>query len=276
VWARARGAHTRLLGITFMDETLGIYVRDDDPAESVGDLAGRRIGLPRRPGLMFDFWRFAAEKGFRSALRCHEMSWAAVTAVDVIEDPDHGAVSAAGEPAPLRCEYRGQLQALLEGRIDALFGKGPALARLERESRGRMRLLFDVASSPAISDRVNNSTPRLVTAGSRLVDEHREAVVTYLQGLIRAARWAGRHVAETRDIFARECAVDAGAIDRYLAAGYAEKLVPQLDDELMGTVESLKSFLLDHGYLAADFAIGNWTDPEPLREAQSREREEGA
>ena len=39
VWARAGGAHTLLLGITFMEETLGIFVRDDDPAQGVADLA---------------------------------------------------------------------------------------------------------------------------------------------------------------------------------------------------------------------------------------------
>ena len=41
VWARARGADTRLLGITFMDETQGVFVRQDDPptAETAPDEA---------------------------------------------------------------------------------------------------------------------------------------------------------------------------------------------------------------------------------------------
>lgn len=42
MWARARGGDTQLLGITFMDEILGIFVRADDSARTVADLAGRR------------------------------------------------------------------------------------------------------------------------------------------------------------------------------------------------------------------------------------------
>ena len=280
VWARAGGADSRLLGITFMDETLGIFVRSADPAESMLDLAGRRIGLPVWPRLIFNFWRFAAEKGFHSALKCHGMPETAVTVVDVVEGRDSAEYPegrlAGGEPDLRRCNYRGQLQALLDGRIDAMFGKGLELASLEREASGRIRLLFDVASSPDMIDRVNNSTPRLVTAGARLVNEDREVVIRYLQGLLRAARWAPQHATEARDIIARECAVEARAIDQYLPANYTTMLVPAITAELLGTVEVLKSFLLRRGYLAGDFAVEDWVDPEPLLEAQLREHQRGA
>ncbi|HEX2796318.1 MAG TPA: hypothetical protein VHN38_04485, partial [Immundisolibacter sp.] len=35
VWARSRGADTSLLGISFVEETLGLFVRADDPIHSV-------------------------------------------------------------------------------------------------------------------------------------------------------------------------------------------------------------------------------------------------
>ena len=280
VWARARGANSKLLGITFMEETLGIFVRKDDPAESMLNLAGRRIGLPLWPGLVFDFWRFAAEKGFHSALKCHGMREAAVTVVNVVESSgsvgEPEACLGEGEPDLRRCNYRGQLQALLEGGIDAMFGKGLELALLEREAGGRIRLLFNVANSPEMTDRVNNSTPRLLTAGGRLVSENREVVIRYLQGLLRAGKWAQRHATETRDIVGRECAVEARAIDRYLRADYARRLMPEITAKLLGAVDVLKSFLLRWGYLAGDFAIEDWVDPEPLREAQLREQQTGA
>jgi ABC-type nitrate/sulfonate/bicarbonate transport system substrate-binding protein len=277
VWARARGAETRLLGITFMEETLGIFVRDDDPAQNVRALAGRRIGLPVWRGLAFDFWRFAAQKGFQSALRRHGVDESAVTAVDIEEGvaapARRGTSSSEGGPDERECNYRGQLEALLDGRIDAMFGKGLELAPLERRAGRRVRLLYDLATSPERSDRVNNSTPRLVTASARLVDEHGELVVRYMQALLRAARWAGTHAAKTRDIVSRQCAVDPQAVERYLNTGYAKHFAPELTSELRRSVDVLKSFLLRWGYLAGDFSIDDWIDPGPLRQAQSREYE---
>jgi len=200
--------------------------------------------------------------------------------VEVIEgragSGDPNAFSGAGETDHRRCNYRDQLQALLDGRIDAMFGKGPEIASLERAAGGRIRMLFDVARSPEIGDRVNNSTPRLVTAGARLVNEEREAVVRFLQGLIRAARWAPRHADETRKIVARECGMDADEVERYLRADYTTRLMPAITAELLGTLEALKAFLLARGYLAGDFALADWVDPEPLREARLREHGSGA
>ncbi|MCP4768618.1 MAG: hypothetical protein GY875_20440 [Gammaproteobacteria bacterium] len=49
IWARAQGIENRLLGVTFMEELQGIFVRSDDCAEGVADLAGRRIALPVWP-----------------------------------------------------------------------------------------------------------------------------------------------------------------------------------------------------------------------------------
>ena len=60
VCARANGVDSVVLGITFMEALLGVFVRADDPAGSVADLAGRRLAFPVWPRLVFNFWRFAA------------------------------------------------------------------------------------------------------------------------------------------------------------------------------------------------------------------------
>jgi ABC-type nitrate/sulfonate/bicarbonate transport system substrate-binding protein len=274
VWARARGADTRLVALTFMDETQAIFVRDADTARSVGDLVGRRIGLPVWPRLVFNFWRFAAEKGFDSALRRHGLRADSVRVVDIVEsdDADERAVAAYdGERALRRSPYRSQLRALLDGRIDAMFGKGLELALLEAEARGRIRMLFDVSTSDEIADRVNNSTPRLVTVGSRVIDEDFDAVVRYLQALLRAATWARRHAGLVPGIVARECGIDADGVGRYLVGGYATKLAPRIDHELLATVDIVKSFLVTRRYVERDFALSAWVDRRPLREAQRRE-----
>ena len=110
VWARANGGDSVMLGITFMEEFQGVFVRTDDPAASVADLAGRRLALPVWPRLVFNFWRFAALKGLTSALKVHGVAPDAVRFVDIVEgwDPsERRNVGTQDLDAPARCEYRG-------------------------------------------------------------------------------------------------------------------------------------------------------------------------
>ena len=274
VWARARGVDSVLLGITFMEEMLGIFVRADESATTILDLAGRRFALPVWPKLVFNFWRFAALKGVCSALRVHAMTLNDIELVDVVEgwDPhERRNVQRSDAPSAPRCEYRSQLRALLDGQVDAVFGKGPEAALLEREGNGRIRRIFDLRSSPAMADRVNNSTPRLLTTSREVIETHWEAVVRYLQTLIRAARWALGHPQETRELIARECGVSSPVIELYLEDAYATKLAPGMSDELMETVEIQKAFLLRHGFIENDFSIDDWSASLPLAEAERRE-----
>lgn len=275
LWARARGADSRLLGVTFMEELLGIYVRADDAALSVVDLADRRIGLPVWPSLVFDFWRFAAEKGFHSALTRHGLRDTDVEGVNVVENPGSNRKRSGdnrdGDRGGPVYGYRRQKEALLEHRVDAIFGKGAEAAVLEREAGGRIRLLYDLRSSPDIGDRVNNSTPRLVTTSTSLVRDHPEAVIRYLQGILRAARWAPRHPEEAASIIALECGIAPSDVERCFQPNYAQRLVPAITPELLGTVEVMKSFLSERGYLARDFALERWVDAAPLEEALRRE-----
>ncbi|HEY6759554.1 MAG TPA: hypothetical protein VI318_08695, partial [Baekduia sp.] len=70
LWARSRGADTRLVGLTWIDERQAIVVRaDDELAGGAGALAGRRVAIPARPGEAIDFWRAMALAGFAGALR---------------------------------------------------------------------------------------------------------------------------------------------------------------------------------------------------------------
>ncbi len=275
IWARANGASTRLLAITFMEEVLGIYVRADDPAQGMPDLAGRRCALPVWPKLIFNFFRFAAEKGFHSALKVHDMDETDVKFVDVVESDDpHRIINsdfASGRPRDNRSYYHAQLTALLQGRADAIFAKGGEVAQLEREAHGRIRRLYDVAASPTIADRVNNSTPRLLTVSASLVRDHPEAVVRYVQTLVRAARWGEEHPGEAAQAIAAEAGIAAEDIGACFEPRYPAKLMPSLDADLLNALAVMKSFLLQRGYVGRDFAVDEWLAPEPLAEARARE-----
>ena len=270
VWARANGVDSVVLGITFMEELLGVFVRADDPARSVADLAGRRLGLPVWPRLVFNFWRFAASKGLRSALAVHGMRDEDVEFVDVVEgwDPHERRNVGRSELAhPARCEYRGQLEALLAGEVDAIFGKGPEAALLQREADGRIRLLYDLRQASAVAARVNNSTPRLLTTSRHLVDGHFGAVVRYVRTLIRAAHWVEANNIEARRLIARECSVGQDEMEACLEADYAGKFLPSLSDELIDALAVMKSFLYERRFIARDFALEDWIDSRPLTEA---------
>jgi ABC-type nitrate/sulfonate/bicarbonate transport system substrate-binding protein len=275
LWARANGADTRLIGITLMEELLGIYVRADDPATTVGDLAGRRVGLPVFPTLVFDFWRFAARKGFHSALGRHGLSMADVRAVDVVEDGARaawrvGSLRAGGSGPPVH-GYSGQLRELLAGRVDAVFGKGAEAAVLEREGGGRIRLLYDLRTSPAIADRVNNSTPRLVTASARLVRGEPEAAIRYLQGLVRASRWARKHPVAAGAVVAGDCGIAPEDVVHCFEPEFAARFAPALSPGLIAAVATLQACLGACGELSRDFPLDAWIDAGPLAEALARE-----
>ena len=270
VWARANAVDSVVLGITFMEELLGVFVRADDPAGSVADLAGRRLALPVWPRLVFNFWRFAALKGLHSALAVHGLRDDDVEFVDIVEgwDPHERMNVARSDPdQPARCEYRNQLGALLAEEVDAIFGKGPEAALLRREAGGRIRLLYDLREVSAVADRVNNSTPRLLTTSRHLVDHHFAAVVRYVRTLIRAARWVEANDVEARRLIARECSVGQDEMETCLESDYAGKFLPKLSDDLVEALAVMKSFLYERRFIDRDFALEEWIDSRPLVEA---------
>ena len=177
---------------------------------------------------------------------------------------------------PARCEYRNQLEALLAGEVDAIFGKGLEAALLQRDAGGRIRLLYDLRQANAVADRVNNSTPRLLTTSRHLVDRHFAAVVRYLRTLIRAAQWVEANNAEARRLIACECSVGRDEIETYLESDYAEKFLPRLSDELVETLAVMKSFLFERRFIVQDFALEAWIDSRPLAEAYRLEGLEAA
>lgn len=275
IWAYANGAKTKLLGITFMEEKLGIYVRADDPATSMKDLAGRRLALPVWPKLVFNFFRFAAEKAFYSALRVHGMSERDIRYVDVPEMDDPADIVnpdfADGKARAPRTHYHGELEALLRGEVDAIFGKGGEAAVLERHGAGRIRLLYDVRTSPEMADRVNNSTPRLLTVSANLLEDDFAAVTKYVQTLVRSALWGRQHPEEAGRLVAAESGFDSRDIPNCYEPDFTAKLMLETSPQMIAMLEVMKSFLHERGYIPRNFDTMEWLDPRPLAEARARE-----
>jgi len=54
IWARANGVPTRLLGLTWLNEAQAIVTTPDAGIDSVGDLVGSRVAIPRASGGIVD------------------------------------------------------------------------------------------------------------------------------------------------------------------------------------------------------------------------------
>ena len=118
------------------------------------------------------------------------------------------------------------------------------------------------------ADRVNNSTPRLLTTSRQLVDDHFPAVVRYLRTLIRAARWVESNRTEAVRLVARECSVGRDAMETCLEPDYADKF-PALPDR---RVEASACRHEDVPACAGVHRSGtspwrDWIDSRPLAEA---------
>jgi ABC-type nitrate/sulfonate/bicarbonate transport system substrate-binding protein len=271
IWARSRGAKTRLLGITFMREPLGVYVRADDDIDGLQDLAGRRFALPVWPRLIFNFWRVAAHIGILSALDAHGMNASDIQFIDVTEDnnPHRRLNTAVGSVIDddEKSEYDGQLQALLGGQVDAIFTKGAESAIMVRQAQGAVRLLYDVNQSGQVQHLINNSTPRLLTCSEELLKRYPQDVETYLSGIVKAAQWASQNTDELNTLVARECSIDIDDINVFFPRDYASEFLPELTEDLLQRTNTMKQFMLEHRYIEDDFSIGDWALREPMQHA---------
>ena len=277
VWARSRGADTSLLGISFVEETLGLFVRADDPIHSVRDLAGKRLALPVWPKLVMNFFRFAAKKAFVSALELHGLHERDAQFMDVVETADHYELINPGfadtQARQQRSYYHCQMRALLDGKVDAFFAKGGEIAAMQRESGGGIRMLYNLIEAKPLWAKVNNATPRLLTVSNSLVRERPDAVVRYARTLLKAATWAAQpeNKAEATAAMARETGVTPADIDTYYTPDLHQKLKPELSMRLIETLEIMKSFLHAHGFIENNFPTRDWLATDLLREAYAAE-----
>lgn len=277
VWARSRGADTSLLGISFVEETLGLFVRSDDPIHSVRDLAGKRLALPVWPRLVMNFFRFAAKKAFVSGLELHGLHEADAVFTDVVETGDHYQLLnpsfADAEARQIPSYYNCQMRALLDGKVDAFFAKGGEIAAMQRESGGGIRMLYNLIEAKPLWAKVNNATPRLLTVSNSLVRERPDMVVRYARTLLKAATWAAQpqNTVEATAALALETGVTPADIDRYYTPDLHQKLKPELSMRMIETLEIMKSFLYAHGFIENNFPSRDWLATDLLRAAYEAE-----
>ncbi|GLZ42630.1 ABC transporter substrate-binding protein [Actinokineospora sp. NBRC 105648] len=260
--ARSEGAPTRLIGLTWIDESQAIVVRPDSGITAPEHLVGKRVALP---ALAADrarsFPRAMALHGFVGALGTAGLTIADVTLVEVATGQGDVGRGAQGGSSLFGIE------ALTAGEVDAVYIKG-AQAAEQAVARGLV-VGIDLDSFADRRFRVNNGTPRPITVHEQILAERPDLVVRFLVQTLRAADWAADNLDRVREILAGETRSGAEGVAAAYRDGFHESLHPDLSDERLDLLTRQKNFLLAHGFLARDVDVRGWAAHEPLAEARA-------
>jgi sulfonate transport system substrate-binding protein len=265
IWARANGAETAVVGITWLDEYQGILSRSDSGIREIPDLLGKRLGLPLH-GNLIDFQRGAALHGFVTALGLIGASASEVRFVDIPAQSQDSS-ERLWDDAARRNRPSVEVDALLSGKVDAIFLRSARGARFAQDPR--FFQVIDIDKHPDPFVRVNNGTPRPITVDRRLLEEQPELVGRYLAVLLRTAAWAELNPAEVVELLVSETgALSADEVRASHGPDVHRAFWPDLSSEYVEGLRRQKNFLRDAGFLKADFEFDDWIEREPLALAE--------
>jgi sulfonate transport system substrate-binding protein len=267
IWARSHGQNTAVVGITWVDEEQLILVRQDSDIRDVSDLKGLRLGLPKHATAMVDVARAQDLRGLLTALQLAHLTRDQVTWVDVAGAEYDLRENNADVPR----RRHETADALLAGEVDAIYAKGAVSATLIEEHGLRPILDINANLDPLV--RVNAGTPRPITVDRTLALEQPEVVARYLAVLLRTAEWAARHPVEVVEAIAAETGATVQAVRRGFGPDLHRHFTPDLSEQYVTGLSAQKAFLLEGGFLHADFHFADWIVREPLELAQQLVRE---
>ena len=274
IWIRSRGADVVLIGLSWVDEYQAIVTLPGSGIRNVGDLRGRRIGLPKRVNDQIDFFRVMCLRGILSALAFEGMDENDVELVDLAIDETYiGADDEASHAGTLWAggnrarRQHADAFALIRGEVDAIYTSGAAGAQLTAFMAAHEVVEF--GSHPELLVRTGNENPTALTVSGALLRERPDLVARYLKRLLLAARWAEDHPREAAQIVASDVAASLDWVEPAYGAELHTKFAPDLRDDWIAGLESQKDFLLKWGFIERDFDIREWIDPKPLEMARA-------
>ncbi|MDH1632522.1 ABC transporter substrate-binding protein [Pseudomonas mosselii] len=260
--ARAAGAPTRLIGLTWIEEWQTVLVRPDSNIRRPEDLRGKRLALPAwgadRPGSIA---RAMSLHGYKGALASAGLGFDDVHLVEVaLHDP----LDAGSPQLGLQRLWSG-LDPLARGEVDAVYVKGAAAADAAR----RLGLVvgIDLDALPDPRHRINNGTPRPITVHQRLLDEHFDLVTRFLAQTLRAADWAAGNRDALNAFLEDETRAGSQGVAEAYRGDFHTTLAPDLSPQRLAFLDTQKTFLNLHGFLERDFDLADWVDHRPLQAA---------
>lgn len=264
--AKAQGANTRLVGLTWIDEWQAILVRPGSDITTPWDLKGRRVALPAYVQREIpahvrgsSIARGMTLQGLKGALAHDDLTLDSVRFVEV------GSGQGSGNAEGLGSLWEG-LEHLERGEVDAVYVKGASA--VDAAKRHGAVVGIDLDSFTDRRYRVNNGTPRPITVHADFLEQHFDLLVRFLAQILRAANWAADNLAGVQEILKSETrSGDEGVATAY-RNGFHQSLQPALSKELLDLFHIQKNFTLLHGILDRDFDLDAWVDPRPLEAAR--------
>jgi ABC-type nitrate/sulfonate/bicarbonate transport system substrate-binding protein len=267
--ARAQGAPTRLIGLTWIDEWQTILVRPGSDIREPKHLKNKKLALPafnpvdlERNTRGRSIARGMSLAGYKGAL-----AFAGLTLhdVDLVEIPSEREERNGGRREGVTRLWTG-LQALVDGKVDGVYVKGAAAVDSAKKFGAEVGINLD--HLPERRYRVNNGTPRPITAHESLIENHFELVVRFLDQTLRAADWARDNIDGVRKILESETRGGPEGVLTAYGENFHRSLHPDLSRERVELFRQQKDFLLVHGILDRDFDYDAWIDARPLEAAR--------
>ncbi|CAG0979293.1 2'-hydroxybiphenyl-2-sulfinate desulfinase [Myxococcaceae bacterium] len=266
--AKAQGAPTRLVGLTWIDEAQSILVRPDSPIRRPEDLKGKRLALPAfRPDDLANnrrgrsIARGMSLAGYKGVLASAGLTLDDVRLVEVTSERP-------GSNRENLGSLWGGLEPLIRGEVDAIYVKGASSVDAARQNGAVVGI--DLDKLPERRFRVNNGTPRPITVHEDLIEKHFELLVRFLYQTLRAAEWAKTHLSGVHEILQGESRASSEGVAAAYRDGFHLSLAPDLSAERVELFRQQKNFQLTYGFLDRDFDFDAWIDRRPLEEAHRR------
>jgi ABC-type nitrate/sulfonate/bicarbonate transport system substrate-binding protein len=275
IWARAAGRDTRVIGLSWADETQRILTLPASGIRTVRDLKGRRFGLPKWVKAQIDFARAQAIRGLENALRLEGLEVSDVELVDYVIESSQSEAPAervAGTNVfggNRRGGQAAELVGLLRGEVDAIFLKGASAAHLAQLFG--LRTVIDTGIHPEPLVRANNGTPRTLSVDAHLIENHFDAAVEIVNQVLKAEAWAHVNPGETRRFLARESNSSEYWVNSAYGADAHLRLNTSLSDANIEGLQDFSDFLLRWKFLPAAVDVRAWIDPRPFDAALARQ-----
>jgi ABC-type nitrate/sulfonate/bicarbonate transport system substrate-binding protein len=267
--AKAQGAPTRLIGLTWIDEWQTILVRPDSPIKSARQLKGQRLALPafRKTDLEEgrrgrSIARGMSLAGYKGALASAGLTFDDVRLVEV--GSGGGRATNGARDANLGGLWEG-IEPLIKGEVDAVYVKGAAAAEAARKHGAVVGI--DLDKLPDRRFRVNNGTPRPITVHEDFLRDHFDLLTRFLAQTLRAAEWAKNNLEGVRKVLEGETRSGGEGVAIAYRDGFHESLAPDLSPERVELFRQQKDFQLLYGFLDRDFDFDAWIDRRPLEAA---------
>lgn len=262
--AKAQGARTRLIGLTWIDEWQAILVRPGSAISAPCHLQGKRVALPAYVEHEIashvrgcSIARGMTLQGIKNALAHDGLGLDDVRFVEV----------GSGQSARGDGNLWEGLEQLASGEVDAVYVKGASAVDAAKRYGAVIGIDLDYLGDRRY--RVNNGTPRPITVHEHFLENHFDLLVRFLAQALRAADWARSNLKDVRDILKGETRSDDEGVSTAYRDGFHQSLHPILSSELLSLFRIQKDFTFLHGVLDRDFDLDAWVDLSPLQAARA-------